>query len=93
MIARSQRQEALDRTVRLLVEVSNSSTRRAPVRETLECYRFMRAEVPEMLRCRQQHRRELLPRRALRMRRYPASGAATRRPAEVTAALVRGASR
>ncbi len=60
-----QRQEALDRSVRFLTEGVELLDRARPggrrVRETLEYYRFMRAELPETMRRWQRRRRELFP--------------------------------
>lgn len=61
----AQRQEALDRALRFLgdgvelLDAARPGGRR--VRETLEYYRFMRAELPEMMSRWQKHRRELFP--------------------------------
>lgn len=61
----TQRQEALDRSIRFLVDGVELLDEARPggrrVRETLEYYRFMRAELPEMMQRWQKHRRELFP--------------------------------
>jgi DNA-binding transcriptional regulator GbsR (MarR family) len=61
----TQRQEALDRSVRFLtdgvelLDAARPGGRR--VRETLDYYRFMRAELPELMNRWQKHRRAIFP--------------------------------
>ncbi|MGW0179153.1 GbsR/MarR family transcriptional regulator [Nocardia sp. NPDC003345] len=61
----AQRQDALDRALRFLgegvelLDAARPGGRR--VRETLEYYRFMRAELPELMSRWQKHRREMFP--------------------------------
>lgn len=61
----ARRQEGLDRALRFLsdgvelLDAARPGGRR--VRETLEYYRFMHAELPEMMTRWQKHRRELFP--------------------------------
>lgn len=61
----SRRQEALDRSIRFLVDGVELLDEARPggrrVRETLEYYRFMRTELSEMMQRWQKHRRELFP--------------------------------
>ncbi|WP_324188392.1 GbsR/MarR family transcriptional regulator [Nocardia higoensis] len=61
----AQRQEALDRSLRFLAEGAELLDEARPggrrVRETLEYYRFMRAELPELMSRWRKHRREMFP--------------------------------